>query len=177
MEKIFHVKKNRFSSTDETLRFIFNRFYGILNAEIIRNENGKPFLKSKETIPPLFCSVSHTDNELFIAISSKNVGLDVENTHRTVHYEPIIKRFSTLERKEIQNVQDFLKHWTSKESAIKWLGGSIANDLYKLEFIENELIYKGIRLPVQISFLPYHEYLISVCSEVDFSKIQITEIE
>ena len=43
MEKIFHVKKNRFSSTDETLRFIFNRFYGILNAEIIRNENGKHF--------------------------------------------------------------------------------------------------------------------------------------
>ena len=94
MEKIFHVKKNRFSSTDETLRFIFNRFYGMLNAEIVRNENGKPFLKSKETTPPLFCSVSHTDNELFIAISRKNVGLDVENTHRTVHYEPIIKHFS-----------------------------------------------------------------------------------
>ena len=82
MEKIFHTKRNTFSSTDETLQYMFNRYFGISNAIIVR-DNGKPYLQNSDPVSLVF-SVTHTENELFIAISDKNVGIDAEKRTRLV---------------------------------------------------------------------------------------------
>lgn len=174
MEKIFHTKRNTFSSTDEALQYMFNRYFGVSNAIIVRN-NGKPYLQNGKNVPLLF-SVTHTENELFIAVSDKNVGIDAEKNTRLVAYEPIIKRFTFAEREEIRNVPDFLVHWTAKESAVKWLGGTLARDLYKLQYANGQLIHGQVPLPVKLCFFHYAECILAVCSECDFSKVQITEL-
>lgn len=174
MEKIFHTKRNTFSSTDETLQYMFNRYFGISNAIIVR-DNGKPYLQNSEPVS-LFFSVTHTENELFIAISDKNVGIDAEKRTRLVTYEPIIKRFTFAEREEIQNTHDFLVHWTAKESAVKWLGGTLARDLYKLQYANGQLIHGQIPLPIKLCFFTYAECILAVCSEHDFSHVEITEL-
>lgn len=173
MEKIFHTKRNTFSSTDEALQTVFSRFFGIHNAKIMRDK-GKPYLQNGEALS-LFFSVAHTDNELFIAVSDKNVGIDAEKRTRFVVYEPIIKRFSLAEREEIRNTTDFLFHWTAKESTVKWLGGTLARDLYKLQYVNGQLIHGQVPLPVNLCFLDYQQTILAVCGERDFSKAQILE--
>ena len=169
MEKIFYTNRSKYPSTDEALTHVFSRFYGIERPVIVRNENGKKYLAESEQ--RLFFSVSHTENLLFIAISNENVGLDAERIDRTIVYEPIVKKFPQEERKEILSTQDFLQHWTAKEAAVKWLGGALAHDLYKLSFIGGTLYYKQAALP-QVSFLQMEEHLLAVCGERDFSKAE-----
>lgn len=145
---------------------------GISNVKIERNENGKPYLKEL----PYFLSVSHTGDKTFIALSDENVGIDAELCSRQCEYLPIIKKFSVEERAEIFNLNDFLAHWVVKESAVKWLGGTLAKDLYKLRYEKGELYYGEIRLPVKIALLRFGEYLVGVCGERDFSTAQAITI-
>jgi 4'-phosphopantetheinyl transferase len=169
MQKLFYTDKNTFEDTATAVREIFSRYFHI-DAEIMRSENGKPFLKGKRD---LFFSVSHTDTTLFIAVSDENIGIDAERTDRDVRFLPIIKRFPFAEQKEIGNVSDFLRHWTAKESAVKWLGGTLARDLYKLEYANSLLRYGEVQLPVQITRFTLNGCFVAVCCEHDFSQAEI----
>ena len=150
------------------MKRILTEFYGIENAVILRTKNGKPYVESG----PHF-SVSHTNGYLFVAFSSENVGLDAELLSRKIHYLPIVKKFSTLEQTEILNEQDFLYHWTAKESAVKYLGGTLANDLKKLSFIRSILSYQNEEFPVKIHFFTIKDCLLAVCSEKDFDTLNL----
>ena len=168
MEKIFYADCSAHENSELAVKRILEKYYDIPNAEIDRNEQGKPFLKNA----PLFFSVSHTENKRFIAISRENVGIDAESLQREVAYLPIVKKFDGEERTEIRSRRDFLYHWTAKESAVKWLGGSLAHDLYKLRYIKEKLYYGEIELPVRICFFIRENILICVCSERDFSNAE-----
>lgn len=169
MEKIFCVNPSAFVSTDEALRRVLSDYCGITDAKIVRNENGKPFLENERA----FVSVSHTAGKLFIAFSDENVGIDAESAARTPDYLPIIKKFTAEERKEISSTCEFLRHWTVKESAVKWLGGSLSRDLNKLRFVDGKLFYGEIQLPVCVAFPPFDGFVIAVCGERDFSDVSI----
>ncbi len=170
MEKIFYTSRSKYPTTDEALKHVLSDFFGMKNPVIVRNENGKKYLSGCEN--RLFFSVSHTESLLFIAFSDENVGLDAERTDRSVVYEPIVKRFPPDEQKEILSTQDFLRHWTAKEAAVKWLGGALAHDLYKLSFIDGILRYGEAALP-KISFMEVEEHLLAVCGERDFFQAEI----
>ena len=156
MEKIFYADCTAHENSELVVKRILEKYYDIPNANIVRNEQGKPFLENS----PLFFSVSHTQNKRFIAVADENIGIDAEWLNREVDYLPIVKKFDGEERREIQSKIDFLYHWTAKESAVKWLGGSIARDLYKLRYIKGTLYYGEIPLPVQISFFMQDDILI-----------------
>ncbi len=126
MEKIFIVSQNAYPTSEIAVKDVLSKYFQMENAQIERGDHGKPFLVGGQALP-LFFSIAHTDNKLFIAVSNENVGIDAERIDRTVDYTPIVKRFSTNERKEITDTQTFLRHWTAKESAVKWLGGSLAH--------------------------------------------------
>ncbi|MBE7067754.1 MAG: 4'-phosphopantetheinyl transferase superfamily protein [Clostridiales bacterium] len=171
MEKIFYTNATEFPNSDAFVLYLLKKYYGKASATISRNENGKPFLDA-----PLFFSVSHTKTYLFVAFSKENIGIDAEIVNRKTEFQTIIKKFPPLERKEILTQQDFLRHWTVRESAIKWLGGSIAKDLTKLSFYNGKLKYGNVELPVQLSFLNLANHFLCVCSERDFSKVEILSI-
>ena len=168
MKKIFIVDKTAFPTSEQAVLHIVSAHFQMDNAQIIRGDHGKPFLSiNGET--PFFFSVSHTKDKLFIAFCKDNVGIDAENLTRQVDYAAIIKRFSLQERKEIVDTAKFLSHWTAKESAVKWLGGSLARDLYKLRLEKGSLFYNDIPLPAILSNFTIDGILLTVCSEQDFT--------
>ena len=164
------MESSAFPSSIEAVKSILFSHFGISDAEIYRSENGKPYLKSKK---PLFFSVSHTKSGLFIAFSDENVGVDAEMLDREVHYTSILRKFPVEEREEITSTKDFLSHWTVKESAVKWLGGTLAHDLAKLSYIGGLLRYEQVELPVHVATLCFKGHILSVCSEQDFSNAEL----
>lgn len=170
MGKIFYVDKSAFS-TEEALKAILSKVYGIPNAVILRTKNGKPYVENGP-----FFSVSHTEKTLFIAFSSAQIGLDAELLSREINYASILKKFPSEECEEIACTQDFLKHWVVKESAVKYLGGTLARGLQSLSFFQNNLTYKGKELPVKLTFFELEGHILSVCSEEDFSNAEFIRL-
>lgn len=170
MEKIFYTKRSNFPSSEAAVQKILAEHFGVREAVILRTENGKPYLSGN--VPPLFFSVSHTDDTLFIAFSDENVGIDAELASRGVDYRSIVRKFDENERREIVSVQDFLKHFVVKESAVKWLGGTLARDLYSLKFTQGRLFYGEIELPAALTVKNADGFLIAVCSERDFENAE-----
>ena len=141
----------------------------------MRNENGKPFLENGGEYS-LFFSVTHTADMLYIAVSDENVGIDAESLSRMPDFLPIVKKFDAEERAKIRSTSDFLYHWTAKESAVKWLGGSIARDLFKLRYVKEKIYYGEIELPAKLVFFKRNGILIAVCGERDFSNAEFIDI-
>ena len=171
MEKIFYTDKSAYPDSKSAVKRILSEYFHLKGVKISKNERGKPFLVNGGELS-LFFSVSHTENRLFIAFSDENVGIDAENLARQTDYVSVIKRFAPEERMEILSPADFLRHWVAKESAIKWLGGSIARDLHKLRFVENRLFYGEIEIPAHLVFHSFDGYILAICSERDFTNAE-----
>jgi phosphopantetheinyl transferase len=167
MEKIFFVEKSLQISSLTVVEKILAEHFGISNPKISRTKNGKPYLENTKT--PLFFSITHTEKLLFIAFSTANIGIDAEALDREVNYVSILRRFPADEREEIDSTQTFLNHWVVKESAIKWLDGTIAHDLSQLSYTNGILAYKQEKLPVCITKKLFEGHILSVCCEKDFS--------
>ncbi|MBO7297558.1 MAG: 4'-phosphopantetheinyl transferase superfamily protein [Clostridia bacterium] len=172
MEKIYYADKSAYPTSEVALLAILKKDFALDNEKIFRGDNGKPY----HINTPLFFSVSHTQDKLFIAFSDENVGIDAENADRKTEYRSIIKRFTDTERKKIFSNEDFLKAWTAKESAVKWLGGTLAHDLFKLEFLGDKMKYGEIELPAKFTLFQIDGCWVTVCSERDFSQAEIIRI-
>ncbi len=167
MEKIFYTDISSYPDSETAVKQILSEYFDLKNTVISRNENGKPFLSNSPT--PLFFSVSHTENKMFIAVSDENVGIDAESLYRNVDYSPILKRFAPEEREQIRSSKDFLRFWVAKESAIKWLGGSLSRDLRKIRYTDGRLSYGEIELPAKLVFYTFENHFLAVCGERDFT--------
>ncbi len=168
MEKIFYAESSAFPNSICAVQEILSKHFGVSDGKIARTECGKPYLLDSA----LFFSLSHTKEKLFVAFSKENVGVDAEPLSREPNIPLLLKKFPAQEREEIQSKEDFLKHWTAKEAAVKWLGGTLAHDLQKLAFIRGRLLYGELELPVFVTHLLFEGHVLSVCSEKDFSTTQ-----
>jgi phosphopantetheinyl transferase len=92
------------------------------------------------------------------------VGIDAEYLKREPRYTAILKRFALNEQAEIRSTQDFLIHWTAKESAVKYMGTTLALDLKHLTYTHEQLTYKGELFHAKLSFLTHEGYQLCVCS-------------
>lgn len=173
MEKIFYTDTSAYPDSETAVRFVLEKYFDIRRAKLQRNEHGKPYLEKGRELS-LFFSVSHTENKLFIAVSDENVGIDAENLARQVAYAPILRRFHEDEKRQIRSSADFLRFWTAKESAVKWLGGSLANDLQKIRLVDDRLFYDAVELPIRLVFHTIENCIVGVCSERDFTGAERT---
>ncbi len=169
MEKIFYADSAAFPSSVTAVEYALKKHFGISDGKIVKTENGKPYL---ENYTRLFFSISHTRSKLFIAFSSDNVGIDAEEIGRECNLSLLLRKLPEIERREIATQQDFLTHWTVKESAIKWLGGTIAHDLKSLVFVKGVLTYGEIEIPVKITTKQVEKHILSLCSERDFAFVE-----
>lgn len=169
MGRIFYADKSEYSSK-ELLSRILAQFYKLENAEIERTKNGKPYLANGTF--PLHFSVSHTKELIFIAFSESNIGLDAEPLDRKVDYEKISAKFSYEEQKEISSTETFLTHWVAKESAVKYLGGTLARDLKKLAFTRDVITYENQPLPIIARFFQIQGHVLCVCGKQDFKNVE-----
>ena len=99
----------------ELLFRILKEFFGLERQALLFNKCGKPYLSGN----PVCFSISHSGALTAVAVAKQNVGLDVEFTQKKRNYRALFSRLSPDEQKEIKSDNDFLRHWTLKESFIK----------------------------------------------------------
>ncbi len=174
MEKIFYTDISAHPNSTTAVLHILRQHFHITDGKIAKTENGKPYLENSNY--PLFFSLSHTKSKLFIAFCDENVGVDAEEQSREISLPLLLKRFPSAEQREIASSRNFLRHWTAKESAVKWLGSTLAQDLKKLSFLNNRLYYGELELPVRITTLSIEGHILSVCSEKDFTSADILSV-
>ena len=170
METIFYADSSA-GPSDARVKQILSRHFGMENATILRTKNGKPYVENGP-----FFSVTHTEKRTYIAVSKENVGIDAEALSRAVEYQAILKRFPEAEREEITTPQEFLTHWTVKESAVKFLGGTLAHDLKKLAFIKNNLTYENKPFPASVTLVHHDGFFLAICGSKRFANAEIVPI-
>ena len=140
------------------LEYALNDAFGldIRNVNFYKNENGK-WLSDK-----CFFSLSHTDGAVAVAVSDKNVGVDIEAVRR--HREGIEQRILTNSERaeknaltEEEQIEYIIKCWSKKESIFKTL------DLRVFE--PNKIESSDHPVNTRIIELGAEKYALSVCTE------------
>ncbi len=133
-------------NSHEFLFSVLSRFHGVLDTNLLRSKNGKPYLSKS----PVHFSLSHSEKVTAVAVYSSPVGLDVEYTQKSVDYSAILRRLTPLERAEITGMPPFFYHWTAKESYVKFLGERLLKYYQKLAFIGGRLLLESTPLPLAV---------------------------
>ncbi len=127
----------------------------IPNELAVVRDGGKPVFQNVEDI---HFSVSHSKDVWAIAISQKQVGLDIQR-HVQCNSRGIAKRFFHIreyEHLEADDYADFFDIWAAKESFVKFTGSGIDDEFSSFCVVENGNLIKkldGITFS-HIQFLP-----------------------
>ncbi len=139
------------------LRVILCTRFGFQNKSLVfeRDLNGKPFISEI----PVHFNISHSKNQVAVAVSCKNIGVDLEKI-RDVNVK-LTDRYFTENEKEYINVDTtcwqtrFFEVWTKKEAILKRSGLGLRVELNKLETFEYEFV----------KTYNVDEFVLSVCCE------------
>lgn len=141
------------------------------SGEWVYGINGKPYLKE---FPHIFFNISHSGCYSACALSSAEIGIDVQlkkQTQRSLWD----KVCSTSEVNNIikasQPCDTFIRYWTLKESEIKQQGGTICSDLSVLDFSDIEKRQKFFKRGKYFTSFSNYEAIISVCSMLGYVTI------
>ena len=113
----------------------YRLFYDVLGAyrEDLRvSKYGKPYLNKKN----IYFNISHSFNIAAIAVSNRNLGLDIEKI-RPYDIRLVDKVICENGRNQLLKSPDdrslFYKYWTAKESIIKYDGKGLSIDLRSID--------------------------------------------
>lgn len=114
-------KALRFKNEKDQIRSMISSYLmnSLSKEELLFNEMGKPFYKNGP-----FFNVSHSGKFVIMAVSNKEIGVDIEENNNS-DMSPLIKIFNEAEVKLIKEHADFYYLWCAKESLIKCMGSSI----------------------------------------------------
>ncbi len=161
METIYVTDCELYDSESFVKKLSAEKFH-LSNPVIAREFHGKPYF---ENVSNLHFSVTHTQGKLFVVFSNKKIGLDAEKLDRVVNFKPLLKRIHPSFR--INTSSEFLRLFTAKESVVKWLGGTLAQDCKRIFFTPSfdRVQYCNEKLPVCITHLEFDDFILAVCSE------------
>ncbi len=87
---------------------------------LINGKDGKPFCSTH----PYHFNLSHTGDDLIIAISDLPVGIDLEKSNRQVL--PAVRERITSHENNLMQLND-IECWVVKEAAVKYSGGGFSH--------------------------------------------------
>ncbi|MEE0867144.1 MAG: 4'-phosphopantetheinyl transferase superfamily protein [Clostridia bacterium] len=149
--KLYFYSKNKKHTSKDTDVLIIKSACDYFNAPykgtVIRDKNGKPGIEG------CYVGVSHTDDEVLIALSEKNFGIDMERrTRRVQNKEKIGERFFSPREYdyifcEKQGADErFIEIWVKKEAFVKYTGEGISclesTDIFSLKGSFTEFTHK-----------------------------------
>jgi phosphopantetheinyl transferase len=107
------IQYNKFSNQKRKLQFLIGHAIvkDVCGENVKTDNTGAPFLKKGGV------SISHKDNWVFVAISDKQVGIDIENMNKKRDFKQI-SRFLGLPVPD--NKIDFYKNFTLTEALFKY---------------------------------------------------------
>lgn len=122
--------------------------------DFLYSKNGKPYIEGEKCF-----SIAHTKSALVIAISSNDIGIDMEEI-KPININLINKICNKKEIEEINNSKNknekFLEIWTKKESYVKLFDKSI--------FIDTKNILKNIN-NIKFNTIKKHNYIITTAEQ------------
>ena len=133
--------------SDKLIRFAYVNFVALSGHK--KQEDIKII---KEDCEDIFFSLSHSEDVTAIAISDRNVGLDIEWGRE--------RDYNKIKFIKADCLDTFYREWTKHEAYYKYLGTGI-----KKEAVDNSLAYE--------TFILYENCYLTVCSEEE----QITGYE
>lgn len=137
---------NKYKEEDQRKRSFFSwyllylklveRKLNVFNLKVEFNENGKPLIEE------INFNISHSYNLVAVAISSHEVGIDLELVEEKDN-EKIAKKIMNEEeyQKYLKNKEYFYKVWTKKEAYLKRKGLALDFALNKDQKIEDVVSY------------------------------------
>ena len=164
---------NKYKEDDQRRRSFFSwyllylklveRKLNVSDLKVVFNENGKPLIEG------INFNISHSHNLVAVAISSHEVGIDLELVEEK-NNERIAKKIMNEEeyQKYLKNKEYFYKVWTKKEAYLKRKGLSLEFALNKDQRIEDVASY-------YIQDEDYNDYYLSVSpsgSRVEFINLE-----
>ncbi len=171
ISKFYHDVDKRLSLCGEMyIRYLMEKMYCIKGEDIIiqKNNYGKPYLKECNDI---FFNISHTRNAIVVAVSSNEVGIDIEKLVAPP-YDIIDSVFSKkekeiIEKEDVNKTSFFYSIWTRKESYLKWLGTGINEQLNLIDTMSIDSCFFKMQ--------NVQGYMVTVCSELenDFAVIDL----
>ena len=149
--------------------------YSIL-PPIEKNKYGKPIFNS---VNDLCFSISHSGDIVLVALSDKQIGVDVEQINRTTDRLGIANKFFSKAEYEYvfsssdeqQRNERWTQIWTLKESYIKYIGQGLSKRLntFEVSFSQNGILLtdngKILDRIYMNSFMLEKEYAVAVCGE------------
>lgn len=141
---------------------------GAENTEILRTDNGKPYLRNNTA----HIGVTHTNELVFIALDKENFGIDAEKSTRAVKRSAeIAKKYMTESERAFIDAADngteaFLEIWVKKEAYLKYTG----------------LGLRGIsdadtnRVGLCFSRIQYKDYIIYICAKKSAESTEIHDL-
>lgn len=116
----------------------------ILDPQLQFTKSGKPMLMDST----IQFNISHSQNDILIAISNHIVGIDIE------HYRPFVSvsaAFSFFTLKEQNQIRihsnpekKLIEFWSKKEALIKAIGSEMFDIAAHLDICENQVRWEGI---------------------------------
>lgn len=124
----------------------------IWDYEIVFNHYGKPYLKDNQ----VYFSISHDLDIVVIALSDKEIGVDIEalTYHESVCYKYFLDGEQEIVNNSSNKEYDFTKIWVMKESYVKMLGIGIEYGLKNVDTLSLDKMFDIKR---------YKNFLIGVC--------------
>lgn len=127
--------------------------------EISKTAFGKPYIVS-EGLYPIEITLSHSGEYAVCAVSSENVGIDVEEM-KTPPMEVADIAFGLAEKEYLNNAADrseaFYTVWTRKEALLKKMGCGLVDEITQMNVVE----FNGIDTFHSVKM---SNHMITVCS-------------
>lgn len=156
------------------LKYLLSEYFGMKDFIISTDEKGKPYLVGSN----LRFNISHSMEKVFCAVSTDEVGCDVE---RIRDYKAgVAKRFYSADECIIlsdseKKQEDFTKLWTLKEAVLKKKGLGISGGLSQYSF--SRYIKSESFTAYGLCFDSFKKdgFYYAICSETD--DISVSEVD
>lgn len=121
---------------------------------IVGDNHGKPMLQADRHRETLHFNLTHSRGAVALAVSRREVGIDVEDRRREVEYHALAERyFAEAEARHLRPLRDqqlrdaFFAIWTLKEAYVKAIGRGISFPLDAFCFdldVDRLIAFRGL---------------------------------
>lgn len=167
MLEIFYTKQP--VQSDAFIAKILGKYYNIPNPTICKSIHGKPYLQKGK----ICFNLTHSKGLTALAVGKHEVGFDCESLSGKPR-PAVLGKFTEREKGEISSVQDFYRHWTARESYVKYLGEQLAALWRKVEFFGGKIYVRGEEAGVPVLQFDLDGYTFSICG--GYTRYGITQV-
>ncbi len=167
MLEIFYTKQP--VQSDAFIAKILGKYYNIPNPAICKSIHGKPYLQKGK----ICFNLTHSKGLTALAVGKHEVGFDCESLSGKPR-PAVLGKFTEREKGEISSVQDFYRHWTARESYVKYLGEQLAALWRKVEFFGGKIYVRGEEAGVPVLQFDLDGYTFSICGA--YTRYGITQV-